>query len=116
MIDPDAFAILLRNLIENALKHGAADQAIEISLERIASTAAVLKVVNAGLVVPAPLLAQLTGRFMRGASSADGSGLGLAIATAITKGVGATLTLNSPAPGRDDGFEALVRFTATDPA
>jgi two-component system OmpR family sensor kinase len=31
-IDPDAFAILLRNLIENALKYGAADQPVEVSL------------------------------------------------------------------------------------
>lgn len=34
VIDPDAFAILLRNLIENALKHGAADQPVAVSLEQ----------------------------------------------------------------------------------
>jgi two-component system OmpR family sensor kinase len=31
-IDPDAFGVLLRNLIENALKYGAADQPVEVSL------------------------------------------------------------------------------------
>ncbi len=105
-IDPDAFAILLRNLIENGLKHGTPEAAIEISL----SSAALLTVINAGPVVPVPMLARLTGRFTRGDSGADGSGLGLAIAKTIASGVGATLTLTSPATGRHDGFEACVQF------
>ena len=95
-IDPDAFAILARNLIENALKHGAPDAAIEINL----SGEAQLSVVNAGAVVPAPVLARLGERFVRGDSQTGGSGLGLAIATTIARGVGATLTLASPAGGR----------------
>jgi two-component system OmpR family sensor kinase len=110
-IDPDAFAILLRNLIENALKHGPPEQAIAVSLMHSNSNTALLKIVNAGQIVPAPLLAQLTGRFIRGASLANGSGLGLAIANTIASGVGAQLTLASPATGRDDGFEACVRFS-----
>ena len=32
LIDADAFAILARNLIENACKHGAQDHAVEVSL------------------------------------------------------------------------------------
>jgi two-component system OmpR family sensor kinase len=56
------------------------------------------------------MLALLTGRFTRGDSGADGSGLGLAIAKTIASGVGATLTLTSPATGRHDGFEACVQF------
>ena len=109
-IDQDAFAILLRNLIENALKHGTPGQAIEVGLSGLPGDAALLKVVNSGQIVPAPLLARLTGRFMRGASLADGSGLGLAIASTIASGVGAKLTLASPATGKEDGFEAKVRF------
>ncbi|MGV8892043.1 MAG: ATP-binding protein [Burkholderiaceae bacterium] len=110
-IDPDAFAILLRNLIENALKHGAPGAAIDVSL----SGTALLTVVNAGPVVPVPVLARLTGRFMRGDSQADGSGLGLAIATTIASGVGATLTLASPATSKNDGFEARVQFMLARP-
>jgi two-component system OmpR family sensor kinase len=108
-IDPDAFAILLRNLIENAMKYGAPDQPIEVSL----SNQALLRVVNAGLVVPEPVLKRLTERFVRGDngdSGASGSGLGLAIALTIAQGVKATMTLVSPATGKQDGFEVIVQF------
>ncbi|SHL91426.1 sensor histidine kinase [Vreelandella subglaciescola] len=101
-IDPDALAILLRNLIENALKHGQENQPVEI----IVSGDGMLRVINAGVVVPREALHRLTDRFQRGKSRAGGSGLGLAIAQAIAVGAGATLTLASPAPGRIDGFEA----------
>jgi two-component system OmpR family sensor kinase len=114
-IDPDAFAILLRNLIENALKHGMPGAPIDVNLAGV-SGAARLRVVNRGAVVPAPVLARLTGRFIRGDSRADGSGLGLAIASTIASGVGAQLTLASPAPGCNDGFEACVQFTLVRPA
>lgn len=106
-IDADAFAILARNLIENALKHGAADQPVAVNLSRDGR----LSVVNAGPVVPAPVLARLAERFVRGDTRAGGSGLGLAIVAAIARGTGATLALGSPAPGRNDGFEATVQFT-----
>lgn len=111
MIDPDAFAILARNLIENALKHGATDQPVSVSL----TAEGLLCVVNAGPVVPAAALSRLTGRFVRGDTTAGGSGLGLAIAATIARGVGATLTLASPARGRSDGFEAAVQFEVTAP-
>ncbi len=106
LIDPDAFAILARNLIENALKHGAPDCAIEVDLSENAR----LNVVNAGAIVPAADLAQLTGHFVRGGSRAEGFGLGLAIASTIAQGVGADLTFASPARGRPDGFEVTVQF------
>ena len=63
-----------------------------------------------GATVPAEVLAQLTGRFVRGHSHSDGSGLGLAIAAVIASGVGAQLSLVSPAMGREDGFEVQVTF------
>ncbi len=110
-IDPDAFAILVRNLLENALKHGAADQPVDVSL----SAAGLLRVVNGGAVVPAALLAQLGGRFVRGDTRAGGSGLGLAIAETIARGVQATLSLASPASDRADGFEVRVQFVLAQP-
>ncbi|MDW7745529.1 HAMP domain-containing sensor histidine kinase [Halomonas sp.] len=103
-IDPDALAILLRNLIENALKHGQDDRPVEVAL----SSEGVLRVVNAGPVIPAEVLARLTDRFTRGNTRASGSGLGLAIAQAIAEGAGVTLTLLAPASGRKDGFEASL--------
>lgn len=111
LIDPDAFAILVRNLIENAFKHGAPGCAIEVGL----SESARLTVVNAGAVVPAADLAQLTRHFVRAGSRAEGFGLGLAIVSTIAHGVGAELTLASPATGRADGFESSVQFIPAAP-
>lgn len=110
LIDPDAFAILARNLIENALKHGASGCAIHVEL----SDSARLTVVNEGAVVQTDDLAQLTGHFVRGGTRAEGFGLGLAIVSTIAEGVGADLRLCSPANGKAGGFEASVQF-ALDP-
>ncbi|MBN0979498.1 sensor histidine kinase N-terminal domain-containing protein [Pseudomonas hygromyciniae] len=107
-IDPDAFGILVRNLIENALKYGAVNQPVEVSI----TGQALLRVVNGGPVVPESVLQQLTERFVRGRSEVSGSGLGLAIAKTIVQGVGATMTLVSPATGREEGFEVRVQFCA----
>ncbi|WP_238121064.1 MULTISPECIES: sensor histidine kinase [unclassified Xanthobacter] len=104
-LDPDAFAILARNLIENALKHGPAEDTVRVRL-----AADRLEVTNGGPPVPADRLAQLLRPFERGATSAEGSGLGLAIAAAICRGAGLRLELASPAPGHADGFQATVHF------
>lgn len=105
-IEADALAILLRNLIENALTHGQPDSPVEVSLNATGR----LRVVNAGPVVPGAELARLTERFQRGGSPAGGSGLGLAIVRAIAEGAGAELTLMSPAADRSDGFEARLQL------
>lgn len=106
-LDMDALAILVRNLIENALKYGDKTQPVTVSL----SSDGVLRVRNGGAVVPAAELAGLTARFARApnaGASAPGAGLGLAIVEAIASGAGTRLILHSPAPGKPDGFEAEV--------
>jgi two-component system OmpR family sensor kinase len=106
-LDPDAFGILLRNLIENALRHGEEAQPIEVTL----SSDAVLSVANDGQVVPFETITRLTARFERGGSEREGSGLGLAIVAAIAERLGSELILHSPRPGHSRGFEAAVRLT-----
>lgn len=103
-MDADVFAILVRNLVENALKHGDAKAPVEVSL----SSDGVLSVVNGGPIVAADVLGRLREPFARGATSSDGTGLGLAIADSIAAGAGARLELLSPATNRSDGFEARV--------
>ncbi len=105
-MDLDAFAILVRNIIENALKHGNPDEPIDISL----SDDGVVRVVNAGPVVDAGSLAQLKSRFERGGTQAGGTGLGLAIADAIATGAGGSLLLLSPATDRQEGFEVVLQL------
>jgi two-component system OmpR family sensor kinase len=105
-LDPDVFAILARNLVENALRHGTGDAPVQVAL----SSNGVLRVINDGPPLAPENLARLTARFERGQSIAQGSGLGLSIAKAIADGAHATLTLHSPAPGRADGFEAVFEL------
>ena len=107
-IDIDAFAIVLRNLLDNALNHGAADKPVRVFLDG----SNCLHVVNAGTIVPAPAIPRLTDRFARGDTVAEGSGLGLAIADTIVRQAGGRLDLHSPARGEADGFEAVICLTA----
>jgi len=103
-IDPDALAIAARNLIDNALRHGAPGGLVAVTL----SLAGELTVSNDGSPVPPDVLERLSQPFERGQTIADGSGLGLAIARAIASGVGGKLVLSSPRPGREGGFEARL--------
>ncbi|MCF6315498.1 MAG: sensor histidine kinase N-terminal domain-containing protein [Marinosulfonomonas sp.] len=103
-IDPDAFAIAARNLMENALRHG--DASAPVSAELCAN--GTLKVINGGPVVPPKVLQTLTQRFSRLDRGIEGSGLGLAIVQVIADGTGGKLELHSPAIGRVDGFEVVL--------
>lgn len=103
-LDPDVFAIVYRNLVENALRHGTHGTPVHVSL----SKNGVLSVANEGPVVPEAVLQRLTHRFERGESNAEGSGLGLAIVNAIAQRTGSTLHLQSPRSGQNTGFEVSL--------
>ncbi|OGB02442.1 MAG: two-component sensor histidine kinase [Burkholderiales bacterium RIFCSPLOWO2_12_FULL_64_99] len=103
-LDPDVFAILYRNLVENALRHGPDDAPVLVSL----SNEGVLTVANEGPVVPSEVLSRLMDRFERAGRSTDGSGLGLAIVHAVAQRIGGELVLKSPGTGQDAGFEASL--------
>ncbi|WP_421847719.1 ATP-binding protein [Marinomonas sp.] len=106
LLDPDAFAILARNLIENALKHGQGNQPVEVSLLEDGT----LRVVNDCDIIAPQDLVTLRNRFVRANTNASGSGLGLAIVDAITKGAGIVLHLRSPATGKAAGFEVELNL------
>ena len=103
-LDPDVFAILYRNLVENALRHGADGEPVQVSL----SSEGVLTVANEGPVVPSEVLSRLMDRFERAGRHTDGSGLGLAIVHAVAQRIGGALVLKSPRTGLDAGFEASL--------
>jgi len=104
-LDLDAFGILCRNLVENALRHGAANAPVTVDLDADGT----LTVSNEGPVVPPEILTRLTSRFERAGADTDGSGLGLAIVAAIAARIDNPLTLKSPRSGASSGFEVTVR-------
>ena len=100
-VDPDA--ILMRNLIENALKYGAKDEPVELSYGK-----GWISVVNGGAPLSSEALTRIRRPFERARQGKDGFGLGLGIADAIAAGAGGRLEVFSPARGRSAGFEAHV--------
>ena len=107
-LDPDAFGILCRNLVDNALRHGAKAVPVDVTLTPDGE----LIVANEGPVLSPETLNRLTARFERAGASTDGSGLGLAIVAAIADRIGSPLILRSPRPGASSGFEATVKLRA----
>lgn len=105
-IDPDAFGILCRNLVENALRHGADNAPVDVILTEKGQ----LIVANDGPVLPRNILDRLTARFERANASAEGSGLGLAIVAAIADRIGSPLIVESPRPGGSSGFQVSLRL------
>lgn len=104
-LDLDAFGIVMRNLIENADRHGLPGGPVAIDIDN-----GTVCVSNEGNVIPADRLETLTRRFERGATQAEGSGLGLTIVETIVRQIGGNLELHSPLPGKTSGFAARVTF------
>lgn len=104
----DAFAIVLRNLIENALLHGKAGAPVDIRLTGEGNVC----ISNAVPRLSEEELVAVRKRFARGRTAAAGSGLGLSIAERLLQQMRASLVLTSPIPGRVDGFQAEIVFPA----
>jgi len=109
-MDPDAFGIILSNLLDNALKHG--DPAVPIDVTTPA--AGTVSIVNGSPVIPADRLASLVQRHQRGQAKSEGWGIGLSIVDALTRQAGGRFRLYSPARSLTGGFEALVALNADD--
>ncbi len=105
-LDPDGMGILLRNVVENALKHSPTASRVDIVVK---SDANEIRVINRGAVVPPADIESLRMRFVRGSAKASGAGLGLAIVEAVTQGSDISVELNSPATGYKDGFEVRLK-------
>jgi two-component system OmpR family sensor kinase len=105
----EALRILLRNLLENAVKYTPPGGQVDVSLQSQGGQP-VLTVEDTGPGIAAEDRARVFDRFFRASDTAleTGSGLGLAIARAIADRHGAVLTLGSSA--RLGGLKVEVRF------
>jgi two-component system sensor histidine kinase QseC len=104
--DPALLYAMLRNLVDNALRHGGTE--VGVSLQT-SDREVLLQVGDNGPGVPNEALARLGQRFFRAdATSGAGSGLGLSIVQRIAALHGASLRLqNRP---RGPGFVASISF------
>jgi len=113
--DVQQLAILLNNLVDNALRHTPAGGRIDVAAQ-VDNGRPCLSVTDSGPGISAAERERVFDRFYRGSNvSADGhathgSGLGLAIARAVAERHGADITLDE-APG-GTGLRVSVRFPA----
>lgn len=107
----DGFAIAVRNLIENALVHGAANAPVDVRLDRDGT----VRIINDGPQLADWELEMIRKRFSRGRTAASGSGLGISIAERLLGQMHARLELASQAEGREGGVEARIRFEPIPP-
>ena len=97
--DPVLIQNAVRNLIDNAMKYGPAESAIQITVT--ASPALQISVCDQGPGFPMDEIETLTSRFKRGANAADtiGSGLGLTIAQDVATAHGGKIALKNQPEG-----------------
>ena len=108
--DADALQIMLRNLLENAVKYTPANGQVDVAVEN-RSDGAWVTIDDSGPGIAAPEREHVFERFVRGSSAAaGGSGLGLAIARAIAQRHHASLILGQS--GKLGGLRVELRFAA----
>jgi two-component system, OmpR family, sensor kinase len=105
--DFDSLEIVLRNLIENAVRH-----CTEGDIDIVVEAQAVIRVRDSGPGVPPDALESIRVRQLKHTGESAGEGLGLSIVGAIVDKHGGWLVLSSPPQGRQSGFEALVQLRA----
>ena len=94
----DALTVLLRNLIDNALKHTPAGGVVQVSAQRGEGTGAELVVEDSGPGIPPEERQRVLDRFYRvPGAPGHGSGLGLAIVQAVARRHGARVEVGESA-------------------
>jgi two-component system OmpR family sensor kinase len=106
---PEALRMLLRNLLDNAVKYTPEGGRVDIGIAKLDDDAVELSVDDSGPGLPAAERERVLDRFYRsGEPQAPGSGLGLAIVKSIAELHGATVALEvSPSLG---GLRVRVVF------
>ncbi|HJV65685.1 MAG TPA: ATP-binding protein [Geomonas sp.] len=103
----------LENVVRNAVRHTAEGSAVEVTLERSAGAAAVLRVRDHGPGVSEEKIAEIFRPFYRVAEARDrqsgGTGIGLAIAEKTVKLHGGSITARNAEGG---GLEVEIRLPA----
>jgi two-component system OmpR family sensor kinase len=106
----DALAILIANLVDNALRHTPAGGSVRVAVRR-ADSAVSVEVSDTGPGIPGDERSRVFDRFYRGrGAQKGGSGLGLAIVRQVAEMHSGTVELDEAAGG---GLVARARFAGT---
>jgi two-component system OmpR family sensor kinase len=114
--DREALRVLVRNLLDNAIRYSPAGGQVDVSVERRggARPSAVLVVADGGPGIPLPERERVFDRFHRVPGTASpGSGIGLALVRSIAAHHHAHIRLGEGTGGR--GLRVNVEFSALDP-
>jgi PAS domain S-box-containing protein len=97
VLDPDRFAQVLTNLINNAIQHGSGGP-ISVLMRESPPAAVAIEVHNVGPAIPKAAQARIFDAFNREATAGDGSsvGLGLFIVSEIVRAHGGSIAVRSP--------------------
>jgi signal transduction histidine kinase len=106
--DPEAIRVLVRNLVDNAVRYTPPEGSVEVRCGASAE-GAVLTVSDTGPGIAAADRERVFDRFYRRATVQGGTGLGLAIVKAIAERHGAQVVLDEAPAG---GLRVAVRFPA----
>jgi signal transduction histidine kinase len=106
--DPELLRVALRNLLENAVRHGGEDPRVEIHARPVSSRRLELVVEDHGPGLPAFALRQIFQRFQRlpadAARPTRGLGLGLYIVRNVARASRGSVRAESDGPGRGSRF------------
>jgi two-component system OmpR family sensor kinase/two-component system sensor histidine kinase QseC len=110
--DAEALRILIRNLVDNAVRYTPEQGAVQVSCRAAPDGGVVLEVADSGPGIAPADRERAFDRFYRLKTAREsGTGLGLAIVKAIALRHGATVTLDSGGPGTPlQGLLVAVRF------
>ena len=114
--DREALRVLVRNLLDNAIRYSPAGGQVDVSVERRGDVTpqAVLVVADGGTGIPLPERERVFDRFHRvPGSAAPGSCIGLALVRSIAEHHHANVRLGEGPDGR--GLRVYVEFPALDP-
>lgn len=111
--NPEALYLLIRNLVDNAIRYTPQEGQVTVSLENLVPSKVTLRVIDTGPGIPLAQRTRIFERFYRGDNqNIPGSGLGLSIAQQIAK-LHQTEVQLEETPSSLSGLRVRVEFTVT---
>jgi len=98
-INGDAFSIIIRNLLENALNHSSKNSPVTMTI-----TADKIVICNDCDAVAENKMREISKRFYRGTQEGKGAGLGLSIIDSLLQSMPISIIYQSPISGQARGF------------